>query len=362
MATSNTRDLIVLAARESSAERDDALASAVRGVRDWTNASLVAQDHGVLPLLSVALRSAHLASAVPASDLRRIQTLAAAMALKSTALLRVLAEIETAMEARGIRSLVLKGPALAITLYPSPGLRPFNDLDILCQPQDLETAGHVLHEIGFEARNPGSREQEGFHTVYQSASRSALVELHSDLLQLGVPTRCASDLWTSPDEFQLGSVRCLTLQAEFQVLHLSVHLHTHGYGRLIWFKDLDLLLRRFGDAIDWSFVGRMAQGEGTALSVRHTLTTLRKLLDTPIPPDALRGLSFDPLGEIAHAALWPERRVLSLRSKQRLRSLRFNPRLGPMGVLPSLVVMGRRREKLARLVHVGTAKRASRQR
>jgi putative nucleotidyltransferase-like protein len=361
MATSYTRDLIVLAAREPSAERDAALASAVRGVRDWTDAALIAQDHGVLPLLSVALRGAQLTSAVPASDLRHIQTLAAAMALKSTALLRVLAEIETAMEARGLRPLVLKGPALALMLYPSPGLRPFNDLDILCQPRNLEAAGHALRELGFEARDQGSREQEGFHTVYQSASRSALVELHSDLLQLGVPTRCASDLWTSPDEFQLGGVRCHTLQAEFQVLHLCVHLHTHGYGRLIWFKDLDLLLRRFGDAIDWPFVDRLARDEGTALSVRHTLTTLGKLLGTPIPPGALRGLSFDPVGEIAHAALWPERRVLSLRSKQRLRSLRFNPRLGPMGVLPSLVVMGRRREKLARLVHVGTGNRASHQ-
>ena len=51
----------------------------------------------------------------------------------------------------------------------------------------------------------------------------------------------------------------------------------------------------------------------------------------------------------AHAVLWPRGRVLALAGKQRLRSVRFNPRQGPAGVVPSLVVMGRRREKLAHL-------------
>ncbi len=58
---------------------------------------------------------------------------------------------------------------------------------------------------------------------------------------------------------------------------------------------------------------------------------------------------------VAHAVLWPHGRVLALAGKQRLRSVRFNPRQGPSGVVPSLVVMGRRREKLTYLLHASRA-------
>jgi hypothetical protein len=56
------------------------------------------------------------------------------------------------------------------------------------------------------------------------------------------------------------------LAPHHQILHLCVHLHTHGYGRLIWFKDLDLLIRQRGHEIDWPQVYALAHAEGAELS------------------------------------------------------------------------------------------------
>lgn len=170
------------------------------------------------------------------------------------------------------------------------------------------------------------------------------------LNRFGLPTRCFDDLWRAPETFEVGGTEALMLASHHQILHLCVHLHTHGYGRLIWFKDLDLLIRQRGHETDWPQVYALAHAEGADLSVRHALAHLRTLLNTPLPDAALARPWSNRVGEVAHAILWPRRHVLALESKQRIRSVRFNPRRGVLGVVPSLLVMGRRRDKLARLL------------
>ena len=350
MGSSTDRDVVVLTAREPSAQRDRALAHALTRAPDWERVIALASAHGVLPLLAATLSDEPFRTDVPLTVVHGVQTIAAASGLRTRALLSTLMRVLQAMQARGIEPLVLKGPALACALYADPALRPFGDLDLLCRPDQLAEAHAVLRQLGFEALYQKPTEVEGFHTVFQSPAGSILIELHRDLLQLGLPTRCLSDLWQAPMTFHVGAVPARMLQLQHQVLHLCVHVHLHGYTRLIWFKDLDLLLRRHGQMIDWALVRELARDEGAALSLRHSLALLAALLETPVPADALHGLPYDPLGETAHALLWPRKRVLRLRSKQRLRSLRFNPRMLPLGVIPSLVVMGRRREKLMRLL------------
>ena len=66
---------------------------------------------------------------------------------------RILLVVSRRLEARGVRPIVLKGPALAHTLYPDPSWRAFRDLDLLVRPRlaggagsrgDVEDRGDVL--------------------------------------------------------------------------------------------------------------------------------------------------------------------------------------------------------------------------
>lgn len=350
MARSVERDIVVLATREASAERDRALALAVGAGPQWAQVADVAFDHGVVPLLVNVIRCAPWRSAVPREAMERMELMATAIALKNGALLEALGRVVSALARAGIEPIVLKGPALARTVYADQALRPFTDLDLLCPRHQLPTADAVLRACGYERVQQKPTEQDDFHAIYRSSRGAKVIELHADLLQLGLPTRSLASLWRHLEFFTVTGTLAALLAPEQQILHLCVHLHTHGYGRLIWFKDLDLLLRQRGHEVNWSLVHTLAAEEGATLSVRNALSLLRELLDTPLPPDALTGPASDPLGALAHAILWPRRRIVELRGKQRLRSLRFNPRLGPLGMVPSLVVMGRRREKLARLL------------
>lgn len=343
-------DVVRLSVREPSEERDAALTATVAAGPDWEHALRIAIGHGVAPLLAATLRAAAWSDPVPAEVRRHARLLAAAASIESASAFAALKTLMRGLEERRVRALVLKGPALARTLYATPSLRPFSDFDLLCPPDQRDTADGVLRALGYSRQAPGAADQEDFHLIYARRDGDLPVELHSDLLQLGLPTRCLDDLWDAPETFDVGGPQALMLAPNHQILHLCVHLHTHGYGRLIWFKDLDLLIRRRQRDIDWHTVYALARAEGAALSVRHALAHLRTLLDTPLPAEALQGPRVNRVGELAHALLWPSRHVLALESKQRLRSVRFNPRQGALGVVPSLVVMGRRRDKLARLL------------
>lgn len=57
-------------------------------------------------------------------------------------------EIAAAFQARGIRSLFVKGLSLALTIY-RPGVRPFHDVDVIILPEDLPRAHETLKELGF---------------------------------------------------------------------------------------------------------------------------------------------------------------------------------------------------------------------
>ena len=59
------------------------------------------------------------------------------------------AAVAQATDAPGI---VLKGPAISDRLYPDPGLRPYNDLDLLVARRALQDAKAALSAIGYEAR------------------------------------------------------------------------------------------------------------------------------------------------------------------------------------------------------------------
>src|SRR5207248_10574335 len=61
-----------------------------------------------------------------------------------------LAEVACALSRAGLRSLVLKGPAIASWLYDDPADRAYGDIDLLVDPARFAQAESVLGRLGFE--------------------------------------------------------------------------------------------------------------------------------------------------------------------------------------------------------------------
>jgi hypothetical protein len=72
---------------------------------------------------------------------------AALRALRTDALT---AAVTTTLEANGIRSILLKGPAIARWLYPRADDRCYLDCDLLVAPEDFGAAERVLAELGLD--------------------------------------------------------------------------------------------------------------------------------------------------------------------------------------------------------------------
>jgi hypothetical protein len=283
-ARDSERDLLLLVARAASPQRDVALTETLHCPLDWERLLDLAYLHGCVQILAAAMSVPHRREAVPAPIARDLTALNAALSLRRHLQLRALTQALDALAAQSIQPVLLKGLALAASLYPDPELRPCQDLDLLVRsPAEARAAGVAFRQLGYVHCEPEPGEVPGFHTVYAAPAQSLTVELHTDPLQLGLPMRTASAVWRTRETVEITGRQVCVLGLEYQILHLCVHLHTHGYGRLIWLKDLDLLLRTRGAGADWDRVWALAATEGVTISVRHALPVVSALLDTGHP-------------------------------------------------------------------------------
>jgi len=250
---------------------------------------------------------------------------------------------------------VLKGPVLAQTIYPDPGLRPYSDIDLLINEADLANVTALLTARGYFDKNETDaperiHECHGiFQRIFIHPDMRTVVEVHCDHLQIGVEPVSMEQIWSRSVPVQFGKLEVRALERHDLFVQLCVHLQRHGFQRLIWFKDLDLMVRR-GD-LDWERVRTAAEEQDCLPSVAYALWLLRGQLGTPLPdgPRALsRTLSF--ASRTAFRLLWPPTSVLELvpqRQWRMRRVVQFAPETGLLrGGLPSLLLMGRRHDKL----------------
>jgi len=157
------------------------------------------------------------------------------------------------------------------------------------------------------------------------------------------------EIWESSTPVLLGGTSARALEEHDLFVQLCVHLQRHGFGRLIWFKDIDLIIRR--GAVDWSTVEAKAAQQGCLDSVAYTLWLLERVLGTPLPAAAQLLVWRQPwLARRLDRMLWPPKSVVALAPQRqwRLRRLvQFAPETGVLrGGLPSLLTTGRRTDKL----------------
>ncbi|MCH8993203.1 MAG: nucleotidyltransferase family protein, partial [Acidobacteria bacterium] len=193
-----------------------------------------------------------------AAEIRR----AAFSDIAVTARLRVaLKEILSALHESSVDVIVLKGAALSSLIYDDQSVRPSDDIDLLCKEDSYERVWEILVKLGYETDDSPSlphrhsQEETYFERHFYHPDGFVHVELHVDeSIKTGVRPQLAASQWTRVRSIQIDGSPALMLGLEDQVVMLSVHLHRHGFNRLMWFKDIDLLIRRYADELDWGMV------------------------------------------------------------------------------------------------------------
>lgn len=261
---------------------------------DTTAVLAAAADEGVEALLWEALRGGTGA----ALDLQRgldarVRTAAARDLLVQREMCRLLDQLAAA----GVRALVVKGCALAYTVYRQPWHRPRVDTDLLIARDHLDEATRVLVSMGYtrsDAIATGTvvSHQIAFERV-DAQGVSYVLDLHWKIVN---PQVVANAL--EPDELwerrqmapALGPAAAVPDPVD-SVLLASIHrlAHHQGHDRLIWFYDLRLLTSRFTPSM-WDVLVTRACERSVAGLCLDALERARERAGVQLPDDVVRGL------------------------------------------------------------------------
>jgi len=352
---------VTLAVRGERPAANGCLAAAASAVRDWDKVAFHCVQHRMSGWVLQSIAASGLSEAVPAKTLGVIRNNAMRAAFQGLMLSGELVRVQKALSAHDVPSVLLKGPAIANRFYPDPALRPYGDIDLLLPIETHSRAMEVCADLGYrvaedhgglEAANHGTCEWP-YETAFTHSETHISLDVHYDHFQIGVKPRFLSDVWQRAEAWTLEGHETRVLALNDLFLFLCVHLSRHGFGGLFWFKDIDLILRLRGPDLDWPWLLETAEREGVSSSLGYTLRLLTMLLGTQLPPEAER-LAAASGRSVVHRLLWRESEVMELRVGRWRRAVQFVPWDGPRGALPSLLVMGRRTEKLGALLHRAT--------
>ena len=284
----------------------------------------------------------------------RISTIRMALMYRNTG--KVLAQLAES----GVDYMVVKGPALAYTVYPDPALRAFNDLDLLVREQDWSAMHRLLVQMEFKPEE--DQPQPPPKLVPQAVlyelkyrhpeTRWLLVEVHyDDLLNAGLASRDVAGFWQRAIRVDVEGVPVKALSLEDQLIHLCAHAHYHGYTRLNCFSDMAFIVRDHAAQLDWERLLQTVRIEEAQVGVYYSLHFLDQLLGVSVPEDVMAALQPDRFRRWWHERYLPEEKVLSLQPMWRPDfSFYFIPLLKRL--LPDLLVMGRRGDKLRYLLRL----------
>lgn len=238
-------------------------------------------DHRVIGACVLALNEERLILAErDAGSLRDAHAVAAlSTALAARELPAVAAATE---EATSSPAIVLKGPAISDRLYPDPGLRPYNDLDLMVARESLEEAKTALSAIGYEARiqfRPGFEVAHG-HTldlVRPVGRKSVHVEVHwrvsDDLLGEAISHASLSE----SAEPVPGVPGAAYPSPPDQLLVCALHLMSHREKRLAWLEDIRRLNLAATEA-EWDAGFRRAEELGLLWVLNRALDYAERYL------------------------------------------------------------------------------------
>ena len=263
-----------------------ALPTGVLSVADARALMLDAESHRVLGLLAHALRT----GVVELADesLAAFELLERGWLAQDLRLERLLLRARARLRDEGIESRVLKGVALAHTVYREPSMRVFGDVDLLVPGPQLSDAVRVLaDELALTRAQPELR--AGFDERFgkEILLRSGVLELdvHRVFVEgaLGL-TIDAADLFAPPYRFGLGGEDLEALPMPQRLLHACYAATLADWPpRLISLRDVaQLVISERPNLTDVLLMARRWQCE--AVVARAVSTAWRRLQLTDRAP------------------------------------------------------------------------------
>ena len=243
----------------------------------WGRLAAAAERHGVLPIVGANLRQcdAGLPEALAARCELAVLENAAVRERDADRLADGLARLrEVELEA-----MLLKGTALALSVYTEPWVVTSQDIDLVLRPGPGWAKGK-------------GREKEVRRALYTNGVECDL-ETHHDVTMNGVLPVDFARIWREARPVDFRGVPAWIMSPEDQLISLCVNCCRKRF-RLKGLFDVAETLRR-GEPLDWPRLGALAR-EGRGEGIVYTaLVTAQGALGAGLPAGSLESLGISPV-------------------------------------------------------------------
>ncbi|MFB2918871.1 MULTISPECIES: nucleotidyltransferase family protein [Aerosakkonema] len=262
---------------------------------NWQNLQEIIDAEALTPLLYHIVRGQDV---VPASVEAVWRKAYYHNACRNALILQELGDVLHKLAAAGVDVMVIKGAALAETVYGDIAARSMSDVDLLIHPEDLATTRQILADLRYK---PAYVEmQTGFTEDFRNEEifrKEGLVDIVIDLhWRLIAPiyyqrTFTTDWFWETSLPAKINLAPAFVLSCEAQVVYLCAHLMLHHGGKsLLWLHDIAAVIDFYKQQIDWEKIIAKAKEYKLDLSVQQMLLRVADDWNAPIPAEVIEKL------------------------------------------------------------------------
>jgi len=246
----------------------------------WENLINQLNMHHLLPLLYWKIKHASKHSRPPATVFDKLRF---AFMFNVHRLIKAesqLEEIANAFNREKVRLLVMKGPAMAWTVYPDPAVRFFSDLDLLVHPERFVQARAILARLGYKCRvNRFDIFQDSLCNEEFAPPLDKRAYLSIDLHWIahvfyGNRRRVETEtLFRNARNVQIGNVKTEMMHPVDALIYASHHMIMNHCNeiRLNWIYEIAQLARSLEVPSEWLELQQKSISWGACLAVEKAL-------------------------------------------------------------------------------------------
>ncbi len=193
-----------------------------------------------------------------------------------------------------IKTMVLKGAAIALAHYRDIGARPMDDFDILVPFREASRAMDLIHSLGWKSKNtlPDKGILMATTHSWDFVNESGLVfDFHWHVSFENLEENADDDFWRAAVPLEVNRELTVTLCSADQLLHVCAHgALWNPIPPIRWVADAMVILNSSQGQIDWDRYLNQARRCRLTLHARDTLMYLRERFGAPVPEGLLEDL------------------------------------------------------------------------
>jgi len=282
--------LLGLCRLEFSDEQINKIMFLITSVTDWNYFSTLANDHGVAALVYYNLEKYSLLNNIPVEVVTFLKGTLMRSLSRNAFNTEAMRTVLRLLNKEKIKTVLLKGLALELSVYGNSGLRQMTDVDVLLSREQCMQARKILIENGYVSLPAKSIFHEFIIADIGKHLPSLLkdgtsVEIHHELFgaRKNGLTRM---LYDNSYEIEIKSEKVYIPQPQIFFLYLVKHLYRHelnNESQLRLYTDLVVLISKHRDEIINYDLLSYASQAGMSEILAWRLEPLRDLWGVPFP-------------------------------------------------------------------------------